>query len=215
MLIANGSPASKIVVNRLGISQVHVVRKPEPGVRPTAASPRVGYVGRLHASKGLVELVQAVRQIPRDVSLSLEICGPENDDAARRFAAELRALAADDPRIQFAPGVSADAVPALLARLDALVCPSISFENGPTVALEANAVGTPVIGSRVGNLTEIVTDGVNGRLVAPGDVRAWARALTEVARHPDRTIDAWRRQIAAPRTMDDIARDYLALYAAA
>jgi glycosyltransferase involved in cell wall biosynthesis len=102
----------------------------------------------------------------------------------------------------------------VLADLDALLCPSIWFENGPTIALESMAVGTPVIGSRVGNLAEIVNDGVNGRLVAAGDVAALKAALVDIASHPATTIDRWRRALVAPRTMDDIARDYLDLYAA-
>jgi len=87
------------------------------------------------------------------------------------------------------------------------------FENGPTVALEAMAVGTPVIASRVGNLAEAIDDDFTGRLVTPGDVAEWASALTAIAQSPD-IIDRWRRALPAPRTMDDIARDYLALYAA-
>ncbi|HEV3063545.1 MAG TPA: glycosyltransferase [Vicinamibacterales bacterium] len=213
MLTANGSPAPKIVVNRLGVGQAGLTRKPGPDARPTAAAPRIGYVGRLHATKGLVELVRAVMRIPREVSMSLEIRGPESDVAAQRFAADLRALAAGDPRIQFAPAVSPEEVPRVLAALDALACPSICFENGPTVALEANAVGTPVIASRVGNLQELVDDGVNGRLLPPGDVAAWSDAIADVARRPGQ-IDEWRRRISEPRTMDDVARDYLRLYAA-
>src|SRR5262249_43091770 len=120
-----------------------------------------------------------------------------------------------DPRVQFPNGVPPADVPRVLAGFDALVCPSVGFENGPTVALEANAAGTPVIASAVGNLSEIVADGVNGRLVPPGDVKALAQALVEVASDPARTIDTWRRNIASPRTMDDIARDYIALYEAA
>jgi len=88
------------------------------------------------------------------------------------------------------------------------------FENGPTIALEAIAVGTPVIASRVGNLTEIIDDGVNGRLVTPGSVEEWARAITGAAVAPAETIDRWRRALPQPRTMDDVASDYMALYAA-
>ncbi len=104
-------------------------------------------------------------------------------------------------------------VPALLAGYDVLLCPSVGFENGPTIALEAAAVGTPIIASRVGNLAEIVEDGVNGQLVTPGDIGEWSRALTNAALDPA-AIDRWRRALRQPRTMDDIAADYMALYAA-
>ena len=102
----------------------------------------------------------------------------------------------------------------MLADLDVLVCPSIWFENGPTIAIEAQAVGTPVIGSRIGNLAELIVDGVTGRLLPPGDEVAWAAAMTDVAARPADTIDLWRDHLPCARTMTEVAADYVALYAA-
>lgn len=214
MLVADGATAEKVVVNRLGVSQTGIVRKPDPDRAPTASPVRFGYLGRLDSSKGLLVLARAVRAIPPGVPFELQIRGPLLDDATRRFVDELKTAVGDDPRVQFEPAVPARDVPRVLADLDVLLCPSMTFENGPTVALEAMAVGTPVVASRVGNLGEIINDGVNGRLVPAGDVRALAAALTDAATRPSATIDIWRRALPNPRTMDDIARDYLALYAA-
>jgi glycosyltransferase involved in cell wall biosynthesis len=215
MLVANGSPASKLVVNRLGVSHGMTHTKPGPDRQPTGTPVRFGYVGRLHSSKGLVELVHAARAVPHEVPFVLEIRGPDHSQDAASFKETLRRLAQGDARITLLPGVRSSEVPQTLLKVDALLCPSIWFENGPTVALEATAVGTPVIGSRVGNLCEIVDDGVNGRLVQAGDVTAWSRALEDVARDPAGTIDRWRCNLARPRTMDEITRDYLRLYDAA
>ena len=106
-----------------------------------------------------------------------------------------------------------EAVPALLASYDVLCCVSTGFENGPTVAIESLAVGTPLVVSRVGNLPELVDDGRNGRLVAPGDARELAKVLTDLALEPGQ-IDRWRTQLPSARTMDDVAADYEAMYAA-
>ena len=81
------------------------------------------------------------------------------------------------------------------------------------MALEAQAAGVPVIGSAVPGLTEIVRDGVNGRLVPMGDWRALAAALRDVAKDPT-VVDRWRLALPSVRTMDDVTRDYLELYAA-
>ena len=214
MLISNGSPAGKIVLNRLGVSHLRVAPKPGPGARPTGTCVRFGYLGRLHATKGLVELAHAVAAISREVQFRLDIRGPMLDEPSRRFAGELQAMLAGDHRVSIGPGVPGAEVPALLAEYDVLLCPSMWFENGPTIALEAMAAGTPIIASRVGNLAELVVDDVNGQLVAPGDVEAWAHALTRAATAPADTIDRWRRALVPPRTMDDVASDYLSLYAA-
>jgi glycosyltransferase involved in cell wall biosynthesis len=81
-----------------------------------------------------------------------------------------------------------------------------------SIIYESFAVGTPVIGSRIGGLAEIVEDDVNGRLVEPGDVAALADALRSAAEDPTRTVERWRSRLTAPRTMADVARDYLRLY---
>ena len=114
----------------------------------------------------------------------------------------------------FAPPVEPKAVYKVLATYDVLCCPSVCVEGGPTVALEANAMGTPVIGTRIGGLVEIVTDNTNGRLVAPGDWRALADVLKQIALDPCSTIDRWRPLVHPPRTMDEIVQDYLGLYSA-
>ena len=80
-------PAEKLVLNRLGVSHVKVARKPAPALRPTKRPVRFGYVGRLHPSKGLVELAHAVRAIPAGVDFRLDIRGPMIDEGSRAFAA--------------------------------------------------------------------------------------------------------------------------------
>ena len=213
MLIANGSPADKLVLNRLGLGQTNVVRKPAPEVQPTTAPVRFGCVGRLYRAKGLLELTRAAVAIPRTIPFHLDIRGPQTDEDSRAYAAALRNAAGDDPRVTIGPGVHGHDIPELLAGYDVLLCPTVGFENGPTIALEAMAVGTPIIASRIGNLSEIVDDGQNGQLVTPGSIVAWSSALTAAALDPA-MIDRWRRALRQPRTMDDVTADYLALYAA-
>jgi glycosyltransferase involved in cell wall biosynthesis len=212
MLTSNGISSSKIVLNRLGMSQ-NVTKKASTAAVTTGAPVRFGCFGRIHPSKGLTELVRAVLDTPRSVPFTLDIRGPASDPFTKAYADELRALGDGDPRIRFEPALRAADVPQALAELDALLIPSMWFENGPTIALESMAVGTPIIASRVGNLAEIIRDGVDGRLIAPGDVRAWSAALTEAAARP-KAIESWRAALPPQRTMDDVTREYLKTYAA-
>ena len=214
MLVADGSPAEKLAINRLGLSQTGVRRKPGPDARPTTTPVRFGFAGRLHPAKGLVQIARAVLAIPRDVDFRIDIRAPVLDAGARAIDAELRQLGGTDPRVRFEPAVSSTEIPAVLAELDVLLSPSLWFENGPTIALEAMAVGTPIIATRVGNQAELIEDGVNGRLVEAGSVTELSAAILEAATSPATTIDVWRRALAPVRTMDDIARDYLTMYAA-
>jgi glycosyltransferase involved in cell wall biosynthesis len=214
MLLADGSPSDKLMINRLGVSQTDIHRKPGPDAQPTRRPVHLGFAGRLHPAKGLAQTLRAIRAIPTDVQFRFDIRAPILDAAARDFAADLRRLAGDDPRIRFEPAVGSAEIPSVLSGIDALLSPSLWFENGPTIALEAMAVGTPVIATRVGNLAELIEDGVNGRLVAVGNIPELTAALLEAAAHPESTIDVWRRALPPVRTMDDIARDYLTMYAA-
>jgi glycosyltransferase involved in cell wall biosynthesis len=121
MLVSNGSSAEKIVLNRLGVSHVHITPKPGPEVRPTGTCVRFGYVGRLHATKGLVQLARAVNSIPRDVPFRLDIRGPMLDEPSRRFAAGLQVMLADDQLVTVGPVVPGTEVPWLLAGYDVLI----------------------------------------------------------------------------------------------
>jgi len=68
------------------------------------------------------------------------------------------------------------------------------------VVIEAMAAGVPIIAADAGGPAEVVTDGVDGLLVAMGDVDALAGALTRMAGDPelrDRLADAGRVTAAA------------------
>jgi glycosyltransferase involved in cell wall biosynthesis len=70
-------------------------------------------------------------------------------------------------------------------RATVAVVPSLWAEPFGLVAVEALAAGTPVVAFRSGALPEIVTDGVDGLLVEPGDSRALAEAVASLADQPD------------------------------
>jgi len=209
MFVANRLPVDRLVVNRLGISGGPYRRK---SAAPTRKPVTFGSLSRFHEIKGLFELVRAARRIDPAVPFRVDIRGPIRNDADRQFAAALTRAAAGDPRIVVEAGPAHADVPALLASYDVLCSVGTSFENGPTVALEAMAVGTPLLATRVGNQAEIVRDGENGRLVPPGDEGALAAAIALLAADPE-PIDRWRLSLPPIRTMRDVAAEYDVIYA--
>ncbi len=210
-VVRNGAPRHKVALNRLGIIG-GFAPKPGPTARPTSSPVVFGYLGRFDPIKGVYDLARAVTSLPRQLSFRLDIRGPRDTAASRDVARQLEGMLGRDPRVSVGPPVPAAEVPAHLAGLDVLCCPSACLEGGPTVAIEAHAVGTPVVGTRIGGLAELMTDGLNGRLVAPGDWHALAAAIAEIAADPRGTVDLWRQAIPAARTMDEVVADYVELY---
>jgi glycosyltransferase involved in cell wall biosynthesis len=88
-------------------------------------------------------------------------------------------------------------------------------EGTPVSAIEALASGTPVVATRVGGVPDVVTDGVDGFLVEPGDTEAAAERLVELARDPElraRMGEAGRanarERYSVERLVDDVDRLY-------
>lgn len=214
VVVLNGAPPAKVAINRLGYGHARPPVKPEPSKRPTERPIKVGYVGRFDPIKGPAVLARAVASLPRDISIRVHFRGPAATSAEQRCRRDVEAIVANDPRVETGPAIPYDEVLPYLEGLDVLCCPSLCLEGGPTIAIESHAVGTPVIGSRIGGLAELVADGRNGRLVAPGDVGALANVLRQLVDDPAGTIDRWRTSLPPARTMDDVASEYLALYAA-
>jgi glycosyltransferase involved in cell wall biosynthesis len=214
---ANGAPAGKVVVNRLGVDLTRGPWTPKPGPaeRATTSPVTFGFVGRAEAVKGLEDVVKAALLVPATVPMRLRIVAAAATPDEIASIDRCRALSAHDTRISFAAALPPGEVPAFLAEIDVLVSPSRAVEGGPTAALEAHAVGTPVIGTAMPALTEYVREGVNGVLVPPGDWKALAQQMEAIARDPASTVDRWRAALVRPRTFGDIAREYLDLYRAA
>ena len=85
-----------------------------------------------------------------------------------------------------------DGAAGVMRHLDVLVAPS-RVEPFGTVLSEAMAVGTPVVATAVDGLPEVVTDGVDGRLVEPGDIDALAAAVLDVLDRRPAMSEAARR----------------------
>ena len=171
------------------------------------------YAGRLVESKGVTDLLGAfaeVRKAGIDAELELIGAGPLEDS--------LRERAGTGPlagRVRFRGAIPHDKALDAIARADALVLPSHG-EGSPLVVAEALALGTPVIGSRVGAIPELL--GSYGLVSGPGDVRALAADMEQLARDPD----LWQRLSAKGRASaaehlgwDTIARETVEFYHAA
>lgn len=143
-------------------------------------SPYLLFFGRLSAEKGVDVLLRAfdaaAPSLPRDMRLIVVGDGPD--------AAEFRDLAVSldsAPRIEFAGYQTGDALQTYVERASLAIASSRCRENMPYSIVEAFAAGTPVVGTRIGGIPELVTDGVTGFACEPGDVATMADAMVRGA----------------------------------
>jgi len=131
--------------------------------------------GRLSDQKNFAALVDAAaRLVPEFPALRVVIGG--EGELRPDLEAQIRARGLEE--VVALPGNLED-LQDLMAAADLLAMPS-RYEGLPLVLLEAMAAGLPVVGTRIPGIAEVVTDGVEGSLVAADDGGELARALGEL-----------------------------------
>jgi glycosyltransferase involved in cell wall biosynthesis len=135
--------------------------------------PTFVFAGRLVAAKNLQLAVSALARVP-DARLIIIGDGPE-----RQRLHDVMAEAGLHDRIVLKSPLPRAEVMEWLGAADAALLSS-AWENFPHAAVEALAVGTPVVATAVGGVPEVIESGVNGILVAAGDDGALAQAMRSV-----------------------------------
>jgi len=141
------------------------------------------FVGRLDDRiKRVGALIRSFAALARQYrDFDLIITGTGHDRAKLQ---ELAKALAPKRVYFFGWATGAAALRPLYNSADCLVLPSVS-EGFPTVIGEAMACGTPVIGSRLGGITELVEEGRTGWIIPPGDDQALGVALRTVMDAPN------------------------------
>ena len=205
--VRHGFPADRIVVLENGLDDRKLVQRATNPLPEPPARPHFGFLGSLAWQKGVHILVEAFNRLGDNASLT--IYGSEQ--TFPDYVEELKKLARH-PNIRFAGLLQPQQVGAALRQMDCLVVPSLWYENSPLVIQEAFGVGTPVIASRLGALTEKVEEGRTGRLFRAGDVGALAAVLGEIAAGPGALREMSRLIRPAPVMAEHAAR-LLEIYA--
>ncbi len=175
---------------------------------------RIGLFGRLSAIKGHEIAVRACERLIRQgIDVRLCIAGDEPGSSRRQTLDALIASLKMQGAVEWL-GVRED-IPALIASMDLVVVPSLYPESFGRGVIEAQAIGRPVVASRLGALEELVQDGETGVLVRPGDPRALADGVARVIQDAalrSRCIDAGRRQVERAWNLTQMVERTLAVY---
>ncbi|MBX6311515.1 MAG: glycosyltransferase family 4 protein [Isosphaeraceae bacterium] len=173
----------------------------------------VAYLGRLERRKGTIHLLQAIPAVLRSVpEAHFVLIGadrphcPGGRTHAQYINEELPAEV--QARIRLIGRLPDEEVDRWLQRADLFVAPSL-YESFGLVFLEAMRWGTPVIGTRVGGIPEIIDDGETGLLVpaeSPGELAEAIIALLRDERRRRQMGEAGRRKVEMTFGIEGIAR---------
>ena len=161
---------------------------------PVEAAEDIVYAGVLIPRKGLHHLLTAFAKLDHPRARLHLVGGAEN----AAYAQALKRQAADlgiEGRAHFAGAVSQPELASYFAAARVMVLPSLSEGLG-RVVVEAMLLGTPVIGSRVGGIPDMIVDGENGYLVAAGDEAELTAALRRIYQDDVAAMGAKAREFA-------------------
>lgn len=171
-----GVPEERIVVVYNG------VQKEGEGILPEALStrsrPRIVTVGRLVPWKGIPGLIDAVARLCEEFSeISLIVVG----DGPERTTLEKYAHTRLSDRVLFTGALSHADTLAVIKSADVFVLNS-TYEGLSHLLIEAASLGVPIVATSVGGNPEVVTDGVSGLMVPPGDSGTLAEAIKRMCK---------------------------------
>ena len=154
---------------------------------------QVVYAGVLIPRKGVHFLLDAFAKVNREVPTArlLLVGNPENAQYAQSLRDQVEGLELNGT-VAFQNHEPQRELGRRIARARVFVLPSLSEGLG-RVVVEAMACGTPVIGSRVGGIPEMIEDSVTGFLVPPGHVEALADRIRWVLSHREEAQEMGQR----------------------
>lgn len=177
-LIEGGWPEGKVVFLQNFADDAILDRAANAGADATdRENPYLLFFGRLSAEKGVDTLLRAfdaaLPSLPQDMRLVVVGDGPD--------AADFKALASSlgcASRIEFAGYQTGGTLQAYVERASLAIASSRWRENMPYSIVEAFAAGTPVIGTNIGGIPELVDEGKTGFICEPGGVQSMADAIS-------------------------------------
>ena len=169
---------------------------------------RFCYYGSLLPHKGVHLLIESLRRLPRERVL-LTLFGDKTDWNASYYQ-KLKEGSNGLP-VEFKGSFDRSHLSEILKDQDVVILPSLCPETFSFVIREANAMGIPVIGSRVGAIPEAIRDGKNGFLFRPGDIRGLTDCISKFIESP-KLIYEMRRNMKRQKTMEEHASELVTLY---
>jgi colanic acid/amylovoran biosynthesis glycosyltransferase len=177
-------------------------------------------VARFTEKKGLQYAIEAISKLDTDRELQYVVAG---DGDRREMLEEQIAELNVEGQVELLGWQSQEEVSQLMSESHLFLLPSVTASDGnkegtPTVLLEAQATGLPVVSTTHAGIPEIVADGDAGLLVPERDADALADALSELIQTPDRWPEmgrAGREYVATTHSIPAVIERLIEVYESA
>ena len=183
-LIRFGADPQKIIYHPVGIdiNKFHFKRESPPS--KNLKSIIILTIARLVREKGLQYGIKAVNKLLKQFpKLRIEyhiIGGGELEDKLRKLVEELDLV----DIVSFMGALEQEELIREIQKAHIFLLPSI-VEALPTVLMEAQAVGLPIVATNVGSVSQAIIDSKSGFLVPKGDIKAVTKKLEYLIEHPE------------------------------
>lgn len=189
---------SRYIPNAVDINEL-----PREGLR--LYERQVVYVGRLSPEKGFDVLLRAASMV--DLGIHLLVLG----SGTRELEEKARWLSRVLPNFHYLGFKPREEVLKVIRGSDLLILPS-RIEGLPTVLLEAMALRTPILASRIPGVLDAVDD-TCAILIRPGDAKELANAINRYAiEYPRSLVERAFERVVSEFSWERVAQEYLALY---
>lgn len=177
-LIEGGWPEDKVVFLQNFADDAILDRAANAGADTTdRENPYLLFFGRLSAEKGVDTLLRAFDAALPNFTQNMRLVAVGDGPDAEEFKALASSLGSA-PRIEFAGYQTGGALQTYVERASLAISSSRCRENMPYSIVEAYAAGTPVVGTNIGGIPELVDEGKTGFICEPGDVQSMADAIS-------------------------------------
>ena len=136
------------------------------------------FVGRVSEEKGIYEFIEAAKHLPH---LTFKVAG--NLDGNFKKPTDM------PTNVEFTGFLKGRELDDLYRKSRAIVVPRKWYEGFPNVIVRGMLLKRPVITSDIGAMQSIIDNGVNGITVSPGDTRALKKAIEELSKDENKSIE--------------------------
>lgn len=172
---------------------------------------RFGFIGTMLPAKGLHILIDAFNRISPHKA-ELRIYGKLYGYIGFEYYLPRLKKIIKNKNIKLMGKFIHPEISAIFKEIDIIVVPSIWRENSPLVIQEAFLFNTPVVASRIGGISELIKDGINGLLFSPGDAGDLQEKMQHIIDNPD-LIERFKKNMPKVKSIEENAKEIEELYA--